>query len=240
MDRARSTPAQPVVLQLPFDGTWIVENSPARRVPSHGTHAFGVSYAIDFVAVRNRRTAAVRDWRSVFAVEPVERFFAFDRPILAPAGGRVVSMHDGEEDHVARRSQLALIPYALTQASRVRQGAPGLAGNHVLIELANDGPYLVVAHLRRGTVAVRLGELVTVGQPLGRCGNSGNSTQPHVHLQVMDHADSSVAAGLPIAFRDYRVHHRDGTAELVRTGVPDNGDIVEPVAALGTRDQLLA
>jgi hypothetical protein len=229
--RARSARTQPVVLQLPFHGTWLVRNSPARRVPSHGTHAYGASYAIDFIAVRNGRTASVRDWRAVCAVEPVERFYAFDQPIIAPAGGRIVSLLDGEPDHVARRSQLALIPYALTQASRARQGARGLAGNHVVLDLADGGPYLVVAHLRRGTVAVRPGELVAAGQPLGRCGNSGNSTQPHVHLQVMDDTDPLVAVGLPVAFRGYRVHRRDGAAELVRTGVPNNGDIVETVAA---------
>src|SRR5512139_2533794 len=117
---SRSASARPVVLQLPFHGTWIVQNSPAQRVPSHGTRAFGASHAIDFVAVRDGRTAPVRDWRTLFSVEPAERFFAFDQPIMAPAGGRVMSVHDGEPDHEARRSQLALIPYALTQASRAR------------------------------------------------------------------------------------------------------------------------
>jgi len=186
-----------------------------------------VTYAIDFVAVRDGQTAPVRDWRTLFATEPPDRFFAFDQPILAPAAGRVVSVHDGEVDHAARRSQLALIPYALTQASRARQGPAGLAGNHVILDLANGGPYLVVAHLRRGTVAVRAGDQVAIGEILGRCGNSGNSTQPHVHLQVMDSADPLVAAGLPLIFRDYRVHRRDGRVDSVQLGLPDNGDIVE-------------
>lgn len=91
----------------------------------------------------------------------------------------------------------------------------------------------MVAHLRRGTVAVRPGELVAVGQPLGRCGNSGNSTQPHVHLQVMDDLDPSVAVGVSMAFRDYRVRRRDGAVRVVSTGVPDNGDIVETVHVSG-------
>ncbi|MGW5668921.1 peptidoglycan DD-metalloendopeptidase family protein [Micromonospora sp. NPDC003776] len=223
----------PVVLRLPFRGTWIVRNSPARRVPSHGTHAFGAGHAIDFVAVRGRRTAAVWDWRTVSAAEPVDRFYAFDQPILAPVGGRVVSAQDGEPDLVARRSPLAGIGYALTQASRARRGARGLAGNHVILDLADGGPYLVVAHLRRGTVAVRPGETVSAGQPLGRCGNSGNSTQPHVHLQVMDDVDPFTAAGVPIVFRDYRVRRRDGAEELVWRGVPDNGEVVEAVDPAG-------
>src|SRR3954470_9354247 len=111
------------VLALPVHGRWLVQNSPARRVPSHGTDRFATTYAIDFVAVHGRRTAMQRDWRTLLSTEPPERFFAFGMPILAPAAGRVLAVHDGEPDHSARRSQLALIPYALTQASRVRAGA---------------------------------------------------------------------------------------------------------------------
>ncbi|MCO1654553.1 hypothetical protein [Pseudonocardia humida] len=59
----------------------------------------------------------------MLATEPPERFYAFGLPVLAPAAGRVVTAHDGETDHEARRSQLALLPYALTEASRVRAGA---------------------------------------------------------------------------------------------------------------------
>ena len=48
---AAPDPGDPVLLELPFRGRWQARNSPARRVPSHGTHRFGVTYAIDFVAV---------------------------------------------------------------------------------------------------------------------------------------------------------------------------------------------
>jgi hypothetical protein len=109
----------PVVLALPFRGTWLARNSPARRVPSHGTHLFATTYALDFIAVRGRRTATTQDWRTLVATEPVDRFFAFGQPILAPAAGRVVSVHDGETDHAARRSQLTLVPYALTTSAVV-------------------------------------------------------------------------------------------------------------------------
>src|SRR5918995_3909231 len=112
----------PVVLALPFRGTWLARNSPARTVPSHGTHLFATTYAMDFIAVEGRRTAATRDWRTLLSTEPPERFFAFGQPILAPAAGRVVTVHDGEADHEARRSQLARVPYALTQAAPGRGG----------------------------------------------------------------------------------------------------------------------
>jgi hypothetical protein len=51
-----------VVLSLPFRGTWLARNSPAQ--PSHGTDLFATTYAIDFIAVRGRRTATKCDWRT--------------------------------------------------------------------------------------------------------------------------------------------------------------------------------
>jgi hypothetical protein len=226
----RST-AEHVVLSLPFRGTWLAENSPARRVPSHGTHLFATTYAIDFVAVEGRRTATSRDWRTLLSTEPVERFVAFGRPVLAPAAGRVVTVHDGETDHQARRSQLTLASYALTQGARARQGAGGLAGNHVIIELeGRGGAYVVLAHLRLGSIRVASGARVTAGQVVGECGNSGNSTQPHVHVQVMDAVDPLIAHGVPMAFRDYRAWRRSGGPPVVvDEGMPDEADVVEPL-----------
>ena len=105
-----------VLLRLPFTGRWLVQNSPARRVPSHGTDLLGLRYAIDFVGVDDQAPdGTVRDWRTVLATEPPERFFAFGRPILAPCDGVVVAAHDGEPDHAARRSQL---PWCPTRSGR--------------------------------------------------------------------------------------------------------------------------
>ncbi|WP_175008597.1 M23 family metallopeptidase [Cellulosimicrobium sp. TH-20] len=219
---------RPVELALPFHGTWLVRNSPARRVPSHGTDLFATTYAIDFVAVRGRRTAVVRDWRAALGTEPPERFVAFGQPVLAPAAGTVVAVHDGEPDHEARRSPAALLGYALTQAARARGGAAALAGNHVVLALDRPGTFVVLAHLRAGSVAVEPGRRVVVGDELGRCGSSGNSTQPHVHVQAMDAADALVARGLPLVFRGFRERARDGSARVVDRGVPAEGAVVEP------------
>jgi hypothetical protein len=217
-----------VVLTLPFRGTWLARNSPARRVPSHGTHLFATTYAMDFIAVKGRRTATTRDWRTLLSTEPVDRFIAFGQPILAPVAGRVVSVHDGEVDHVARRSQLALVPYALTQAARVRGGAGAIAGNHVILELEDRRAYVVLAHLRAGSIRVREGESVAAGQELAACGNSGNSTQPHLHIQVMDSAYPFTARGLPMSFRDYRAWRRPGGPPVVvEHGIPNESEVVE-------------
>lgn len=207
-----------VVLRLPFRGRWRVQNSPANRVPSHGTRLFGTTYAIDFVPVDGRGRSGRRGWRSVLATERPELFVGFGVPILAPAAGTVVATVDGELDHEARRSQLALIPYALSQAQRVRQGVRAIAGNHVVIAVGTNGPFILVAHLQRGSVSVEAGAEVEAGQVIGRCGNSGNSTQPHVHVQATDSTNWSTARGLPIVFE-----HPSGTGE---GWLPRNGDTV--------------
>src|SRR3954471_948854 len=218
----------PVVLALPFRGTWLARNSPARKVPSHGSHLFATTYAIDFIAVRGRRTAATRDWRALLATEPVERVFALGMSILAPAAGTVVSVHDGVPDLVARRSQPARIPYALTQGGRARGGAAAVAGNHVILELAEQRVFVVLAPLRAGSVRVTAGEPVGAGQAMGECGNSGNSVQPHLHIQVMDSVDPWSARGLPMSFQDYRVWPRHGgPAVAVERGIPGESEVVE-------------
>ena len=211
-----------VVLELPFRGLWLARNSPARRVPSHGTDLFGVTYAIDFVAVDESGLPAPRTWRTAFATEPPEAFRGFGRPLLAPVRGEVVAVHDGETDHVARRSQLALVPYAVGQATRVRQGIAAVAGNHVVIALGPAGPYVGLAHLRRGPVRPAVGDVVAVGQPVGECGNSGNSTQPHVHVQVTDSVDWATARGIPMVFR-----RPPAAGESSDTWMPAESEIVD-------------
>lgn len=208
-----------------------MQNSPARRVPSHGTDLMATTYAIDLVPVNGQgRSATERDWRSLLATEPPERFLGFGAPVLAPSKGRVVHVHDGEPDHAARRSLPSLLPHVFGQAGRLRRGAAGLAGNHVVVQLGHGLGYVAVAHLQRGSIRVREGDLVDPGTRLGACGNSGNSTEPHVHLQVMDGVDPMTARGLPMAFSRFREHHQ-GSVRLVELGLPTEGAVIEPAGS---------
>lgn len=206
----------PVVLLPPVRGRWTVRNSPADRVPSHGTHALGTTYAIDLVPVDASGRSAPRGWRSWLATEPPEAFVGFGLDVVAPAGGTVVSVLDGVPDGVARRSPLAGAGYALTQARRVRSGVAAVAGNHVVLGLAGGGPYVLLAHLQRGSVGIVPGQVVAAGEPVGRLGSSGNSTEPHVHVQVTDSTDWQTARGVPLAF-----------SVGGRTWVPRSGEVVE-------------
>lgn len=196
-------------LGYPFVGRWRVRNSPADRVPSHGTALLATSYAIDFVAVDDTGHSAPVTMRSLLRREDARRFPGFERLLSAPVAGTVVGLENSVVDHDAHRG-LPSVGYALTQRGRLRSGWTALAGNHVLI--AVDGVVVALCHLRRGSVAVRLGQRVEAGEVIGRCGNSGNSTEPHVHVQAIDGLDVERAAAVPLTF--------DG-------GLPRNGEIVE-------------
>jgi Peptidase family M23 len=188
----------PIDLAYPFAGRWIVQNSPADRVPSHGTTLWATSYAIDFVPVDQAGRTAPVTLGSLVRSEPPERFPGFGRAVLAPVRGVVVAVHDQVPDHRSFRG-LPSIGYALTQRRRAAAGWVGLAGNHVMIE-TQEGQVVALCHLRRGSLQVQRGEVVRPGDVLGRCGNSGNSTEPHVHVQAMDVSDVSRASARPITF----------------------------------------
>jgi hypothetical protein len=210
-------------LALPFTGTWRAELSPATRVPSHGTHRFGLTYAVDFIAVDARGRSAPRTLRSLIAVEQPERFVGFGAPILAPCSGVVVETHDGEADAGGRRSPLTRVPYALGQAGRLRQGLDAVTGNRAVIAVAEGGPFVVLVHLRRGSLRVRVGDRVQAGEQLAQCGGSGNSTEPHLHLQAVDSLDWPTASGVPIEVGPYR---RLADGGVVEHGMPRSGERV--------------
>lgn len=198
-----------VDLEYPFAGRWLVQNSPANRVPSHGTPLFATSYAIDFVPVDTTGRTRPVTLSTLLHPESPDTFPGFGRPILAPVEGVIVAARDGETDHPTYRG-LPSVGYALTQRRRAAAGWVALAGNHVLIEHA--GVLVALCHLQRGSLRVHPGQHVATGDVLGRCGNSGNSTEPHVHVQAVDNHDLDRATAVPLTFR---------------RSLPRNGQIVD-------------
>ena len=198
------SPESPVVFAPPFPGSCLVQNSPADRVPSHGTELFATAYSIDLVPVDRTGRSAPVTMRTLLRPEPPERFPGFGLPVLAPVSGTVVAAHGWEHDHDAYRG-VPSIGYALTQGRRAERGWLALAGNHVVIQTA-PGVYVALAHLRQGSLTVAVDDQIEAGHPLGQCGNSGNSTEPHLHLQAMDGADPQRARPLPITFDEGLPH----------------------------------
>lgn len=201
----------------PVSGRWLGMNSPASRVPSHGIRMYGQAYAIDLVHEPHDAK------RPAFGEGPALRapqdYPAFGEPVFAMIDGTIVRATDWRRDHRARSSALALIYMLFEGAVRELGGSGFILGNHVTIRGAN-GEYATVAHLQRRSVTVRIGDTVRAGEQIARCGNSGNSSEPHVHAQLMDRVSPWTAQGLPMSF-----------AAISLDDSPD------PVAALPETDQ---
>ncbi|HET9029723.1 MAG TPA: M23 family metallopeptidase [Candidatus Aquilonibacter sp.] len=112
---------------------------------------------------------------------------AWDQPILAPCDGMIV--------HVENRQ-----PDAPPKEARRERNKP--FGNYVSIQTRRG--YVILAHLKAGSVSVRVGDRVRAGDVIGRCGNSGNTRGAHLHLHAQDQPSQNVdiANGVPVAFTD--------------------------------------
>lgn len=208
LDRVAPPPAPVRVVEPPVTGPWRALNSPATKVPSHGTNGFGQTWAIDLLAEPEGRPRPAfgsgGQWR------PVTDYPAFGLPVHSPVTGTVVRTHDRRRDHRARSGWASVI-YLLVVEGFVRQvaGTRWILGNHVVVA-TDDGTCAVLAHLRRGSLSVQVGDRVEAGQQVAACGNSGNSSEPHLHVQLTDSARVAGSCGRPMAFRGGAADGADG------------------------------
>lgn len=112
-------------------------------------------------------------------------------------------------------------------------GVRRIVGNHVILDLG-DGTYAAYAHVQRGSLRVKAGETVRAGQVLGRVGNSGNTTEPHLHFQLMDGPDLDNARGVPFTWRGVGVPANNETFTVgepaeAQAGVQGEARAAEPV-----------
>lgn len=191
---------QEVEYTLPFGGEWLVGGGGVTQATSHSWELAAQRFAYDFLAVDGEGRSHAGDGTRL------GDYLAYGRPVLAPADVTVVAVRDGVRD----------APGPGTGWLDWR--AADFRGNWVTLRHA-EGEYGFLAHLVPGSIRVRPGDRVRRGDTLGLCGNSGHSTEPHLHFQVQDHPDFFQAAGLPVAFSgcvvdgvgaDWPVHLRVG------------------------------
>ena len=223
-----------VVLGSPVRGRWMALNSPSQRLPSHGTRTRGQLSAVDVSNPSGDASPPLV--RGGLRGSRPEEYACFGAPVHAMAGGTVVRVRDRRRDHRARNTWQGLA-FMLTFEGLLREagGTGRVLGNHVVVD-HGDGTFAAYAHLRRDTAAVREGERVVTGQVLGQVGNTGNTSAPHLHVQLMDRARVDAAAGLPMTWSDAHPtgqldptlerFARDPDASAV-PGMPRNGEVFE-------------
>ena len=211
----RILPTHDVTLvESPVEGRWLGMNSPETKVPSHGVRAYGQTYAIDIVYEPDE---SVRPTFGGTPMRSADRYPAFGQPVRAMVEGVVVKASDSKRDHRAR-SNLLGVAYLMIEGFVRQIGGPVfIVGNHVTVQ-TDDGKFATLAHLQQGSVTVKRGDRVRAGTHIASCGNSGNSSEPHVHAQLADRANLWTAIGLPMAFASIKRDDDPATVD----GLPEN------------------
>ncbi|MGV3709339.1 MAG: M23 family metallopeptidase [Gemmatimonas sp.] len=102
----------------------------------------------------------------------VENWYGYGAPVRSVAVGKVVYVRADASEHAP---MVRDVPLTLS--------AEDSMGNAVIVDVGT-GRFATYAHLKPGSVRVRVGDAVAVGQELGAIGNSGNSLGPHLHFHV--------------------------------------------------------
>jgi hypothetical protein len=187
---------KPIVVAPPLRGQWIagdsVNNLPdaahRRAVLIDNGHAWlAQRFAIDWVQIQ---TVSGQATTFKGAEDKNESYFCYNQPIYSVAPGRVVDASDGMAENVPHSGKYA-----------VAIDFNNAAGNHVVVEIAPHR-YVLYAHMRPGTVQVKSGDRVRAGQILGHVGNTGSSTEPHLHMHIDDQPSFLAGNGVPYAFTE--------------------------------------
>lgn len=189
-------------LRLPFGGRWWVFWG--GRVLAENVHVTAPDqrFAADLV-IREANSSRRGEGKTN------EDFYAFGQTIVAPGPGTVVAALDTVADNT---------PGVMNRAQPL--------GNHVILDHGN-GEFSFLCHFKQGSVAVKTGQKVKAGDVLGQCGNSGNSSEPHLHYHLQTTPVPSRGAGLPAQFLRYRAN-----GEAVERGEPKQGQAVEALDPL--------
>lgn len=166
---------------LPFDGEWYTVNGGITKNTSHSWDILPQRFAYDFMIVDEEGKSGTGD------TEDLHSFYCYGKSILAPADGVVVSikthfpdcrvMSDGQPD----------------------PNSPDIGGNRIVIKHSKN-EYSTICHLMPESVIVQKGQRVKRGDMIARCGNSGNTTEPHIHFQVQNTARFYSSMGVPVLF----------------------------------------
>lgn len=140
------------------------------------------TFAVDWVKVKNDRIFDGDGKR-------VEQYYSFGEDVLAVADGTVVSIHDGMPDQT---------PFVFM----VPKSKSDYGGNNLMLEIAPN-VFAWYAHLRQGSLTVKVGDAVKAGAPIAKLGNTGPSEGPHLHLGLLDKPDPIAGRSLPFVFDSF-------------------------------------
>jgi hypothetical protein len=163
-------------LRLPFNGLWYVAAGGLNINTNHHAVSTDQRYAYDFMIKKDGFIFQNDGTRN-------EDYFCYNGEIVSPGAGSIVEV-----------------------VNTIDENKPGEwtsgAGNYIIIDHGSS-EFSILAHLKRGSIAVTPGEKVQIGQFLGLSGNSGHAAMPHLHYHLQNSPRLFAGEGLPIRFRSY-------------------------------------
>ena len=169
--------------QLPFNGHWFVAQGGDTLNVNQHMRVRAQWYGIDFLRVGGPSQRVLVKTTGA----KMEDYYSWGEAVLAPITGEVASVVDGLPDN----------PLGTKDAKNP-------AGNHVVIKVSTNR-FVFIGHLQKGSVSVKSGDQIKAGQLLGKCGNSGNSDAPHVHMHMQDTAKLNEGLGQNMIFKGINV-----------------------------------
>ena len=176
-------------LALPFNGEWLTFWGGDTPEQNYHVESASQKNAFDFVIADENCKSYKGDSKLN------ESYFAFGKEVLAPCDATVTDVVDGVRDNIPGEMNRMFVP-----------------GNMVIMKTDN-GEYLFFAHFKKHTIKVKEGDKVKKGTVLGLCGNSGNSSEPHLHFHIMNIDNIAEATGTKAYFEKITVTNYKGTRE---------------------------
>ena len=201
-------------LDFPLAGLWTSANGRKDH------HCLGSQFGFDFVTPEDMEIHLKPEQKKI----TLDAFSSLGKPLYSPADGVVVSCSNGERDYRRPLKQtIGNKPVSLRK----------LVGNHVLIETA-DRQFILLAHMLKQSLKVRVGDIVSVRDYLGDVGNSGNTTGPHLHIEILQARpdfsqpakNAALPTGLPFGFKNV-TRHRKELVSVMHRCVPRKLDQLE-------------
>jgi hypothetical protein len=186
-------------MRLPFDSSWFTFRGGDTEDQNCHVTSKAQRNAYDFVIKNEQAKSFKTNGRGN------EDYYCFGKPIYAPCDGRIVASIDTVHDNN---------PGDMNPAQ--------LTGNTLLIQTRRK-EYILLAHFKQYGVLVKTGQKIKKGQLIGYCGNSGNSSEPHLHMHVMDGPSLSQATGIKCTFEKLWVN-----GQLKQSHSPVRGERVVP------------
>lgn len=177
----RKTKESHIVCGFPLkSGNYYIAHGGASKILNHHYVISSHKYALDILKLNNFGFRC----KGIYP-KKLDRYFIFGEPVYAPKGGIVTKVINEFGD---------LIPPEKDEVNKF--------GNHIVINIGKD-IYILLAHLMKGSILVKEGEKVSQGQMIGKVGNSGNTTEPHLHIHCVKTINDDYlkeSDGMPMLF----------------------------------------